>query len=181
MRIVIAVIVVWASASFSWAAGPQAPRAREANSRLTFHRGHWWYWLPSKQWAIHVDGHWVTPPAQRSPQGEHSNDAPTTASQRAEPASFANSYPDAAATAGNAETPAAGNRSEDAPTIAELDFEVRQLRKSLERLERQVRVQRQTQSALVRRENAAASALQQQSDEADEHAKQVEKNRVGID
>jgi chromosome segregation ATPase len=94
----------------------------------------------------------------------------------AEPAQL--KYRDAA---GNAEAPAAGNRSEDGPTIAELDFEVRQLRKSLERLERQVRVQRQTQSALVRDQNAAASALQQQSDDADEHAKQVEKNRVGID
>ena len=175
MRIVVAAIVVWASASVSWAAAPQA---REANARLTFHRGHWWYWLPSKQWAIHLDGQWVAPPVQGSPQGEHSIDAPAAASQSAKPASVASSKPGAA---GNAEAPAAGDRSEAAPTIAELDFEVRQLRKSLERLERQVRVQRQTQSVLIRGQNAVTGTLLKESDDAAEHAKQVEKNRVGID
>jgi hypothetical protein len=181
MRIVVVAMVVWASASVAWAAAPQAPHARAANSRLTFHRGHWWYWLPSKQWAIHLDGHWVAPPAQGSPQGEHSIGALAAASQSAKPASVANSHPDAAPTAGNAEAPAAGNQSEAVQTIAELDLEVRQLRKSLERLERQVRAQRQTQSVLVRGQNAVTGTLLKESDDAAEHAKQVEENRVGID
>jgi hypothetical protein len=47
------------------AAGQSAPstatRPSSEDWRYRWHQGRWWYWLPSNEWVVWVDGQWVKP------------------------------------------------------------------------------------------------------------------------
>jgi hypothetical protein len=109
MRAIITLIVVCSSVwsvSAAMAADPQnaksdlatmaGDRTRASDAwRFKYYQGHWWYWLPAKQWAVYERGRWLMPPDKSAASGHESLSAVVAAAAdaREESGSFAEDYP----------------------------------------------------------------------------------------
>lgn len=67
--------------------------------RFKFHKGHWWYWLPSNHWAVYENRRWLVPPDEHlaaagdssTPGDEAAKSADAT--RAVESQSFQDDYP----------------------------------------------------------------------------------------